>query len=235
MQIECPNCSARYLVPDDRIGPEGRRVRCARCAHVWRTDPASPDAIAIAAAEASAAAAAAAAPDPETIRVEPLPRNRLPAPRERQPRRFGLLGWAAFLVTASAIVVALFTWRDKVIDAWPPAVMAYEAVDGVVGSVFGPSDVALLAIEDYKLELVGEGDSAEIELRGVVVNPTDAPVPAPYVRIRLRDKNGKIVRDKRELAGEGPIAAGERRPFELKVEDPKDIDSADFPILEPAP
>lgn len=227
MQIECPNCSARYLVPDDRIGPDGRRVRCARCAHVWRTDPASPDAIA-------AAAAAAAAPQPETIRVEPLPRNRLPAPRERRARRFGLLGWAAFFVTASAIVIALLHWRDKVIDAWPPAVMAYETVDGLTGSVFGPSDLSLLAIEDYKLELVGEGDSAEIELKGVVVNPTDAPIPAPYVRIRLRDKNGKVVRDKRDLAGEGPIAAGERRPFELKVEDPKDIDSADFPILEPA-
>jgi len=229
MQIECPNCSARYLVPDDRIGPDGRRVRCARCAHVWRTDPASPH------GDGDAEAAAAfAAPESGTIRVEPLPRNRLPAPRERPPRRFGLLGWAAFLLTAAAIVVALLHWRDKVMEAWPPAIMAYEAVDGVVGSVFGPSDLAQLAIEDYKLELVGEGDSAEIELKGVVVNPTDAPIPAPYVRIRLRDKNGKIVRDKRERAGEEPIAAGERRAFELRVEDPKDIDSADFPILEPA-
>jgi len=36
MIAACPRCSARYRVEPERIGPEGARLRCARCEAVFR-------------------------------------------------------------------------------------------------------------------------------------------------------------------------------------------------------
>jgi len=35
MIIACPSCSARYIVDPAKIGPDGRTVKCAKCAHAW--------------------------------------------------------------------------------------------------------------------------------------------------------------------------------------------------------
>ena len=34
MILECPNCETSYEIPVD-LPPEGRKVRCASCQHVW--------------------------------------------------------------------------------------------------------------------------------------------------------------------------------------------------------
>ncbi|WP_431298011.1 zinc-ribbon domain-containing protein [Tabrizicola sp. BL-A-41-H6] len=46
MRLVCPNCDAKYEVPDDAIPQSGRDVQCANCNHAWfqmkpGTEPAS--------------------------------------------------------------------------------------------------------------------------------------------------------------------------------------------------
>lgn len=43
MELTCPNCTTHFSVPDDAIGPNGRKVKCAMCGHVWRQMPADYD------------------------------------------------------------------------------------------------------------------------------------------------------------------------------------------------
>lgn len=86
MRIICPNCQARYDIPDAAIPPSGREVQCAVCTRAWYQLPLSaasgaetddngsetaPDASARAQAEATAEAAA---PSPE---AEDLPKREL--------------------------------------------------------------------------------------------------------------------------------------------------------------
>ena len=41
MILECPNCGTQFNVPDGAIPPEGRKVKCASCAHKWVAKPES--------------------------------------------------------------------------------------------------------------------------------------------------------------------------------------------------
>ena len=36
MIIRCPECSTGFNLPDDRVTPEGTKLKCSRCAHVFR-------------------------------------------------------------------------------------------------------------------------------------------------------------------------------------------------------
>ena len=63
MIIACPSCSARYVVDPTKIGPAGRTVKCAKCAHAWAQPAPTPEEMADtpAAVEAGATAPSPAA------------------------------------------------------------------------------------------------------------------------------------------------------------------------------
>ena len=33
--VSCPNCAATYNLDEAKVGPQGRKLKCAKCAHVW--------------------------------------------------------------------------------------------------------------------------------------------------------------------------------------------------------
>lgn len=35
MVIQCPECNTQYNLPEDRLGPAGKKVRCARCSALF--------------------------------------------------------------------------------------------------------------------------------------------------------------------------------------------------------
>ncbi|MFD0388840.1 MJ0042-type zinc finger domain-containing protein [Tistrella bauzanensis] len=39
MILTCPACSTRYTLDPQSLGPDGRKVRCTQCGHVWQQDP----------------------------------------------------------------------------------------------------------------------------------------------------------------------------------------------------
>lgn len=41
MDITCPNCATLFAVPDGAIGPNGRKLKCSQCGHLWRQMPPS--------------------------------------------------------------------------------------------------------------------------------------------------------------------------------------------------
>lgn len=69
MRLVCPNCEAKYEVPDDAIPDTGRDVQCANCNHSWfqmRERPAGatvPEESPVATNPAAAAASEVPAPD----------------------------------------------------------------------------------------------------------------------------------------------------------------------------
>ncbi|MGD9610839.1 MAG: DUF3426 domain-containing protein [Desulfovibrionaceae bacterium] len=43
MIVQCPNCQAKFRLPDDKIGSGGAKVRCGKCRHVFPVSPPEPE------------------------------------------------------------------------------------------------------------------------------------------------------------------------------------------------
>ena len=68
MRLVCPNCEAKYEVPDDAIPDTGRDVQCASCGHAWyQMRPRSGAAEAVAAPMVEPVSAPVAEPVPEPL------------------------------------------------------------------------------------------------------------------------------------------------------------------------
>ena len=81
MRLVCPNCEAKYEVPEDAIPETGRDVQCANCGHAWyqmRSRPAASE------PAASAVPVAGTEPDDEP-EDEPLPDVEVPEPEIAPP------------------------------------------------------------------------------------------------------------------------------------------------------
>lgn len=141
MILTCPRCATRYVVREEQVGPQGRKVKCSACGELWRAEAALPeppalDPYVVVAADLeeavvqdieppeAAVPAFETAPQPQS-QAELLARMRT---RAKTRRRYGLTmlwGSLAALVTVAAVAVV---FRQEIARAWPAAARGYAAV-----------------------------------------------------------------------------------------------------------
>ena len=73
----------------------------------------------------------------------------------------------------------------------------------------------------------------DLKVTGEVTSKASSERPDAYIRVRLLDKQGGIVRDKRQLVGGGPFAPGESRSFTIIFSDPGEKVAKAIPTIEP--
>jgi predicted Zn finger-like uncharacterized protein len=85
MIISCPSCGASFNIKPEALGPNGRSVKCSKCAHRWHAtaDEDAPEAQAAAPAPAAAATPAA---DPESPPAADANADTAPAPIAEAPQ-----------------------------------------------------------------------------------------------------------------------------------------------------
>jgi predicted Zn finger-like uncharacterized protein len=123
MILTCPRCATRYLVGEDEVRPQGRKVKCTACGELWTAWPPVEEPPLVAAEpEVPAFEMPAVAP----VRDEVLDTLRARARGRRQARgRFVLWGGMATLA-AAAVVAAVF--QPEIERQWPLTARAYSAV-----------------------------------------------------------------------------------------------------------
>ncbi|NJS39622.1 MAG: hypothetical protein HC783_12105 [Rhodobacteraceae bacterium] len=151
MRLVCPNCEAKYEVPEDAIPDIGRDVQCANCGHSWfqmRPRPAS--------AVADPAPVAEVAPAPAEV-VSPAVEE--PAPEAP----------AADLAVAEAVVVAdeVVAAEAIVVEDDGAAAKAEDAVDA------SPAEDAV--------DPVPEDVAETVALAADDAKPVDEPAPVEDV------------------------------------------------------
>ncbi len=217
MILTCPECASRYFVDDARIGPEGRKVRCASCGHAWRepaptlegaTDslPFSPATVEL-------------APDsvkPRAARDDVSSRLRDEAAEKRKTRQAAAVGavWAVLGAGFCILALGAVLFRTDVVRLLPATAGAYAFVRMPVN----PTGLAIDAVQG------GPGlkdGRAALTVKGVERNVETHPREAAPLRISLLDKGGhKLASQVAGAPAGGAIQPGETRPFSLSFLDP---------------
>ena len=234
MILTCPACATSYFVPDEAIGPNGRRVRCKSCGHDWRA-MLEDEPLELSAAEDPVGEGGFGKREeaPESLAETPapeLPRAfRAKAEQKRRMKKAAAQGaaWAALAVILLALVGAAFMFRLQIVQAWPQAAAAYKLVGA-------PVNLAGLEFEAVGAKTAPH-DPGKVVVSGALRNIRDNEVVAPPVRVALLNAAGAEVAHRIVRLETAPVLPGKVQGFAVVIPDPERKASGvgvDF-VLEP--
>ncbi len=218
MILTCPSCVTRFAVADNAFASGPRKLRCARCRHVWNagSDGPVPDEPPVVApvvvapppvsqpspAEEFIPPPPPATPSPppelKTTVVEkrppPLPpagfMQNLEETAAKLPRLPRRLAWAMIVLLLCGLLLTLFLGRNKLAARFPVLDAAYRAA-GLINPVLLESfDLQLTKAE--KCFISGR---AMLCLAGTVTNRSEVAQPVPTIYITALDSLGREFTD----------------------------------------
>ncbi len=228
MIIACPNCATKFDVGNVVFPPAGKRVKCARCSHVWlhgmasepRPQAEGPVAEAALPVAAGPAAAIEAAESPPAFRHQPsddAPPEMIWAGSDipRRGRSRGTL--IAVAVAAFAVVVAgAIVFREAIARAMPGTGPIYAALG---------FDINVVGIEFRRIEYSWSQEDGvkTLAVTGEIVNVTGEERPVPKIRVALRGQGDEELHAWTFEAGVPSLHAGEVHAFrEVLAKPPSD-------------
>jgi predicted Zn finger-like uncharacterized protein len=226
MILTCPECTTRYQTDASQFAPDGRKVRCAKCGHVWHQAPPAaepepgledtasaapeePEAEPVEASKREAPTREAYAPSP---RVEPAPTRFSPPSHLLERLGYGA-GWAVLGIMVLAVVWSAVHYRQGIANLWPQSSSLYAAI-GL------PVNTRGLEFRDKSAHYEMQGGQDVLVITGDLVNITSRELSVPAIRVSLTDA------DKRELyhwnfsAGVSTLHPGQQASFRTRLPSP---------------
>lgn len=206
MIVTCPTCSTRYLVETEKLGAQGRMVRCGSCGHTWYQAP--PEDM------APHVELKVPAPEPMAGAVE---RGGLPAiPRKR--RRWGAVVTLLILllILAAAGWGAIFM-RDRIMALVPQSARIYSRL-GLTDTQ--PQYGVGLEVHDVTPRRTTANDQPVLVIDGEIVNLSSSPRRVPPLKATLRDANDKPLTSWTFSASVATLAPGASSPFHTTYAQP---------------
>lgn len=225
MILTCPECATRYQADAANFTPDGRKVRCAKCSHVWFQAPP-----AAAEPEPGLEEPEAAPPEPESHPEPVAPKREAYAPpqvsrrsmswpkaRPRILQSLGLgVGWGALIVLVVIVGWSGLRYRQAIAHVWPQSSSLYSALRLPVNTrgieIDSTTNDARFVMENGENVLV---------ITGRLVNITSHQLNVPrIIRASLAD------RDKRELyhwsfsPGVTTLRPGQTAQFSTRLPNP---------------
>jgi predicted Zn finger-like uncharacterized protein len=212
MILTCPACATRFAVESDALGPNGRRVRCGSCRHVWHQAPPELDEEAHEPVAAAPLAAPATEPDEAPVRM------RRPPPKPARRRNGGAsVAWMALALVVLIVIGGTVVAKDSILEAWPASARVYAAF-GMMG---GTSSAGLeLRKVSWKRETADNVPLLSIE--GEVANTSQGVRSVPRIRAAVVGKDGQELKSWVFAPPKVNLIPGESVPFHTELKNPPD-------------
>jgi predicted Zn finger-like uncharacterized protein len=221
MILTCPNCATRYEADAAKFAPPGRKVRCAKCGHVWHQD-----APGFEMAEPEPAVVEPALPEPEPAprRAAYVPPEPVAAPEPqveatdrtpaRWPARLGYgLGWAGLVAAILVIGWSALAYRQQVAAHWPRTASFYAALGRPVNALG-------LGFADVNHWQGTEDGQPVLTIAGKLVNEGARDVAVPPIEVTLTDAGKRALRHWDFAAGIATLHPGQIAPFLTRLSSP---------------
>jgi predicted Zn finger-like uncharacterized protein len=207
MILQCPECHARFAVPDTAIPPAGRTVKCGRCAHSWHASQA--DAV-------TAAAVQSATFEEVMAAAEPSMRQKNTAPKKSKPTRkmpsLRLSSIPKFPLMMATPVLALLWLTLAFVGHYPTWMGA--PVLGSIYKTFGIQSTEGLRFDEVTMQRVEKDGKTNYILAGSIANQSSVERIVPSVRVALNDTKGKKLWTREYVVNE-TIKGGDVYPFRI--------------------
>ena len=232
MLIVCPSCASEYRLEADKVGMEGRSVRCAACRETWfitaadvlagleaelaeRTE-AAPDPVADAAWQEASASVRAASDSPEPMAA--TGRGRILARLARRKGWRGVPGLSPSLalgLTLLAAVPLLCLARTSVVRVVPQTAALFARV-GLPVNVRGIEIHDVVAFSSP----AQDGRPAELVVEGDLVGVARTDVPVATLSVEIRDAAGQTIRTFPVAAPRARLGVAETARFRASLTGP---------------
>jgi predicted Zn finger-like uncharacterized protein len=208
MLIVCPSCASRYELDGAKLGPDGRKVRCASCQTLWHVAP-EPELPAVPSAEETQAllneeleqAAAIAAQvsaqvaegDSEDVVAASEPRKRSGPKTARKPRpKAHKKAYSPVVLATSLSVVGLvllggLVWQRTLASRIAPQLA------GVFEMLGYPINVHGLKLGAVESGLVEDATGRFLVVEGDVTNITKSQTRVPPIEVAVKDAAGQTL------------------------------------------
>ncbi len=245
MLIVCPSCASQYELDAAKLGPEGRKVRCARCQTQWHVDasaemppvPSAEETQALLAEELERAAAidaevTAVAAEAERMIAdsEAVPEEAPPVEAERRKpvrakgktkqRAPGALAKGVAIPAAAAVAGVLLlgglVWqRQAAVRTAPQLAFLFEKA-GL------PVNVRGLSLSGIESGLVEDGPNRFLVVEGDVTNVAKGKTDVPLIQVSVRDEAGQTLYTWTTEPPRGSLEPSELVRFRARLASPPD-------------
>lgn len=217
MIIACPSCATKFDVGTVAFPAAGRKVKCARCGHVWLHGAVAATEAPAAEPEPRLAAAAAGEPAASAAAAADAPPEMIWAGSDIPRRRHGRGALVAVAVACFAVVLAgAIVFREAIARAVPGTGPIYAALG---------FDINVVGIEFRRIEYEWSQEDGvkTLAVTGEIVNVTNEDRPVPKVRVALRGQGEQELHAWTFDAGLPVLKAGESHSFrEVLAKPPTD-------------
>ncbi|MBN42402.1 MAG: hypothetical protein CL573_02810 [Alphaproteobacteria bacterium] len=201
MILSCPDCHTRFAVDAAQLTPDGRRVKCGKCAHVWFECVPKPD----------------QDKKDQSVPISVTPYNpgtmqsNLPAVANVRPRGGASVAWMVCSALIATIFVVLWFGRGPIALAVPHAEAIYTGLG--INALPRLGEGLEITVSEALLE------GGRLVLKGEVINKSRGDRKIPELQVFLSDtanntlKSWNFVMDTKRL---GPRA---RASFAVQTED----------------